>query len=228
MKKIFKIIVIVITIWISLSLFWLLFNFIYISFSIKMEDPVKIEKIIKEAKSKKDVNICNKIKGAIKNNKWFCINEVAIELKDESLCEKISEIGTDWKEGCYFNVAKEKQDYSLCEKSGTWENYCYKTIEKKTGIKPKNKIKKDVNKCYEFESSNGQRENCFIEVALFNEDASICEKIEIEQGMLTKNFCYSRVASELNDLKLCEKTGEYRDICIENIKQGKDSKFIIE
>lgn len=130
MNKSLKTIIIIIAIFICVPLIVvgldIIFHFISIPFEMNEEEA---EKIVEEAKNKKDVEVCYKI-GKVRGNlniRYMCITEVAVETKNESLCEKIPSVGTNWKGACYSKISKSKNDVSICEKieNEVEKNICY-------------------------------------------------------------------------------------------------------
>ncbi len=121
-----------------------------------------------------------------------CLLQVALAKKDISVCEKIED--QYYKNAmCYVRIAEETQDLSVCEKiekngyigrnaptgfeTADLIDMCYQGV-KNSIAKNKAKIEKDISFCKELKSFF--REDCYYEVALAKNDASICREITTE------------------------------------------------
>jgi len=141
-----------------------------------------------------DITICNKINDGTELNK--CISQIISQTGDTSFCEK-----TDDPDTCYYNIAIENLDISICEKISSsssfpdWKTQCLLKIASAKG---------DKKLCEKLESRH--RESCYYDVALSQNDSSLCEEIIILRP--TRDNCYYFVAKNTKNLSLCEKISE--------------------
>jgi len=170
MQKPLKITVVIIALLVCFPLIMLALGVLSSFFSIQIETPrEKVQKIIEEARDKKDIELCYKIRGRSNSVEMGECN-LAIEMRNEDLCEKIP-WAQQWygeiKEACYKDVAKSLNNPSICEKSGSYKDYCYFDIATKT-----NKI--EVCKRM---SDFLFRKNCIYKVAINTLNVKLCEQV---------------------------------------------------
>ncbi len=165
------------------------------------DNSAKITCYKEVAMERKDLSVCDALD---KNYRESCYVGVAFVKGDISICEnKITNEAS--KDACFSSVAATKKDFSICEKiSATYRiERCYKYVAKEKG---------NLLECKTFSARREQY--CMLGVAVANFDISICEEL-ISDG--DKEECYVDIAIETKDSSLCEKAGSWKDFCLENI-----------
>ncbi len=192
MNKILKILVIVIASFICLPIIAISFNIIshriFARFEMSEEDALKIDE---EARSKKDVKICSKIKGTRNINiRCSCISAVATKAKDKSLCRKIPSAETEWRNVCYKEVAKSKGDFSFCEKIGdeSERGYCYFNIATETN---------NLELCKKINHSQFHYiDACIYKIAINTSNPELCDQI---QNYREKMYCINEIKTKVKE-----------------------------
>ena len=117
-------------------------------------------------------------------------------------CENISNL--DYRLSCYVKYAVNRSDYSICDgiKNQHYKEGCYSEVSR---------VKPDINICKKIKQEEIYRENCYLYVAIANNDSSLCNSLETQ-----RDKCFYGVGVRTKNIDLCNKIKDCRDniICL--------------
>jgi hypothetical protein len=131
-----------------------------------------------------------------------CFWDYGREMKTASACEGIDfSLG---KDACYYGVAWEEPDAALCAKimDAKYKDLCFYIV----AIDGNGELCENI--------AGPDRDICFMDTAVENDEPDLCESIESEDYKMT---CYMDIALNTGDLSLCDKVSdeEFRAYCLE-------------
>ncbi|MBN1968881.1 MAG: hypothetical protein JW870_05905 [Candidatus Delongbacteria bacterium] len=139
---------------------------------------------------------------AISYPRYSCYIDVAIEEKDVQVCEYIED---DFKYECYQQVAMSIGDLSTCDKllSQLHIEVCYK------GVAITNS---DESVCEKI-SDETTEDNCYLGVSRSSTELELCEKMNSKAAFYAE--CKKNIAVNNNDESICENIGweKFKDEC---------------
>jgi len=158
----------------------------------------------------------------------------AVSKKDISECEKISVKFR--KEECYAEIAKQDSNILVCDEIELDEikNKCINEVMKTNPDKEKClklKDQKDIELCISIVAGYNNnpslcnnlemKDFCYVIVAVGNGNELLCEKVEKATG--SRDLCFSGVAQEKKDHKICEKISNemFKDSCYRSVAEEK-------
>ena len=176
----------------------LIFYFVNTGFNpYSIEGTLDAEEIAREAISKKDSSICEKITMPkisfmrtqdTDSLKTTCFTNTAKGLADASICEKSPNV-----DFCYHQYAVAFKDESLCKKDRNYSALCFKYISQ---------LKNDINICNNILETD-KKESCYIGFAEYSKNIEICD--QNIKSIENKNSCYRVLASVKKDTSICQK-----------------------
>lgn len=165
------------------------------------------------AKSKQDSSFCSNIETS--GYKRLCLESANLAQQDSSFCENKA---AGEREDCYWRYASVKKDISFCDKitnSDFNKDTCYFEI----GISNSN-----FNICPKIKDLK-KRNDCYISVAIFFEDASKCNYLSscssfMDCELQSKEYCYFIIGGATKDLSICGSIDEderAKELCYTSI-----------
>jgi len=163
---------------------------------------------------------CNNLTPA---EKFSCIWFLAMNTSNEKLCAELGVLEGACISGIVSRKAMEAGDANICNKLGTEPvqfigDYANKIENPREecyiAVAIKNNDESQCERIQERETRDG----CYISMARLKGDWALCAKV---QDRSSRDFCYSDFARKANNETLCELAGGDRDSCIRIVAEHK-------